>query len=110
MKDRYYYMISIDTVKREYETNNGGYWFSPDTMRFFRSRLSDHAYVNPFNGRAYFVSSEQNHGFGGDYPRLYTVRAYDFITGNIDEAPGHTFQEYKSRSGADKAALKAATN
>src|SRR5512139_2521796 len=105
-----FYTISMYTVKREYEQNNGGYWFSKDTMRFFRSRLSDHAYIHPTRGRAFFVSSEQNHGFGGPYPRLYTVRMYDLITGDINEAPGHTFQEYKSRTGADKAAFRLASH
>lgn len=79
-------------------------------MRWFRSRVSDHAYVHLTKGYAFFVSSEQNHGSGGPYPRLYTVRMYDLITGKIGDAPGHTFQEYKSRSGANKAAQKAASH
>lgn len=45
---------------------SGGYFFSRDTMRFFRSRVLDGVY----GGRLFVTSEQPPHG-----PRTYTVRA-----------------------------------
>ena len=45
----------------------GQYWFSEDTMHFFRSRVESELH----HGR-FFVTSEQCPW--GDYPRLFTIR------------------------------------
>lgn len=51
----------------------GGHWFSPDTMRFFRSRVARVGYKG--TGPIYFVSSEQFvPSRGPAFPRQYTVR------------------------------------
>lgn len=63
----------------------GQYWFSPDTMRFFSSRVESGIVA----GR-YFVSSEQQ---DDDYPRLYTVRAVDDQAGVVTVGD---FQGYAS--------------
>lgn len=64
---------------------HGYYWFEKDTMRFFRSRVSNAVY-----GGRYFISSEQ---FDYESPRLYTIReAYD--DGGIHDAS--EFQEFTS--------------
>lgn len=79
----------------------GLYWFEAGTMRFFRSRVGAYAYATKDGRYAYFVSSEQ---FSWDSPRLYTVRVQDRATGQIDTVG--EFQQYASRSGADKRAQK----
>jgi hypothetical protein len=44
---------------------NGFWWFSPNNIRFFKSRFGDNVY-----GGKYFVSSAK---MDWDAPRLYTV-------------------------------------
>lgn len=59
------------TVEQIVQANRdaGRFFFSPDTLRFFRSRVSSRTYTAP-DGTTYFVTSEQ-----GPYgPRRYTVR------------------------------------
>lgn len=60
----------------------GGHWFSPDTLRFFSSRISATTYGPDAQGRVYFVSSER--GFDYDTPRRYTVRYFTPSTAAID--------------------------
>lgn len=65
--------VSIETVKQEYGSGPGRHWFDRDTMRFFKTRLPELAYLSDDQRRAYFVTSEQGpHG-----PRAYTVRWFD---------------------------------
>lgn len=60
---------SLNAMRRRNE-ETGHYYFSRDTMYFFRSRVS----ADIFAGRM-FVTSERNVGMGQVYPRLYSVRA-----------------------------------
>lgn len=83
---------------REIEDANrraGYYFFTPDAMRFFRSRVHDDVY-----GAGFFVTSEQ---FDHGYPRCYTVR-FARPDGSITTVS--TFQQYASRSGAHAAAAR----
>lgn len=64
----------------------GQHWFSPDTMRFFRCRVSGPVIAN------LFVSSEQ--GPGWDEPRRYTIRRAN-ADGSIDTIG--EFQGYASK-------------
>jgi hypothetical protein len=73
----------------------GNYFFTPDAMRFFRSRVHDDVY-----GAGFFVTSEQ---FDYGYPRYYTVR-FARPDGSITTVS--TFQQYASRSGAHAAAAR----
>lgn len=57
----------------------GGFWFSPETMRFFKTRLSKLAFRSTSGSHAFFVTSEQDR----DYRRRYTVRKCDLQTGRI---------------------------
>lgn len=61
----------------------GYYWFSKDTMRFFKSRVVSFDIVT-----GYFISSERN----GDLPRCYTIRKANFETGNVESVS--EFQAY----------------
>ncbi|MCR5888332.1 hypothetical protein LRS06_11270 [Hymenobacter sp. J193] len=61
--------------------NHGGYFFSPDSMRFFHSRVSEKVHQGP--GGIYFVTSEQ---FDDCSPRLYTVRRFNPTSRGIDTA------------------------
>lgn len=84
----------------------GHRWFSPDTMRWFNSRVSSTVY--PVPDGAVFVSSERR----WDDTRRYTVR-YCSDDGVIDTVG--EFGTFASRSGAHaaarrhQAALRAAT-
>ncbi len=66
-------------------TSAGHHFFSPSTMRFFRSKVASR---NVINGR-YFITSEQ---FDTSSPRLYTIR-------RVGE-----FQQYGSVEAAQRAA------
>lgn len=67
----------------------GHYWFTPDTMAFFESRLIGYPYQTPYTTRVYFVSGERG---PGDGTRRYTVRVMDMETGHVDNVS--EFQEY----------------
>ena len=71
---------------------SGSHWFDPDTLRSFGSKVPDAARIGP-DGRAYFISSEQDRRYGDDRryaawngERRYTLRAYDPSTGQVDGA------------------------
>lgn len=75
VKDRIYYSVS------EIEREAKGYFFSKDTMRFFKSRILQDVYQGV--GGVYFVTSER---FDNNTPRLFTVRKYDPETRMINTA------------------------
>lgn len=75
---------------RSHARASGSHWFDPDTMRGFGSRIPDAARIGP-DGRAYFISSEQDRRYDGstgawDGRRRYTLRAYNPATGIVDDA------------------------
>lgn len=89
---------NMDEVRKAV-TDGGSHWFDKNTMRFFRSRVSEALY-----GGQYFVSSEENPS--GE--RRYTVRKVEweddrYVINNVGD-----FHSYASRSGAHKAAQRAA--
>lgn len=71
---------TIDDIRLA-NRNAGFYFFSPDTMRFFRSRVGGTVYQG--NGGIYFVTSEQ---FDYNSERLYTVRRFNPDTRGIETA------------------------
>lgn len=77
---------------------NGYCWFATDSMRFFNSRVSEYAYLTADKAVAYFVSSEKMRGFR----RLYSVRAMDMTTGQVDTMGD--FQGYTTRAAAHRVA------
>lgn len=77
----------------------GLFYFSPDTMRFFRSRVLDGFYPAK-DGRAFFCTSER----GPDGVRRYTVRVAK-RDGSIDTFG--KFQGYASGRSAHAAAKRA---
>ena len=88
---------------REINQLAGMFYFSPDTMRFFRSRLPAYAYVAESGLGWYFVTSEQFVGSQGAAPRAYTVR---FMANDGNVSTIGDFQAFKSRSGANAAAIR----
>lgn len=64
--------MTLDELKGN-NARNGMHFFSPDTLRFFRSRVSARIYRRADGRRAYFVTSEKARGC----PRRYTVRYTD---------------------------------
>jgi hypothetical protein len=83
---------------QEHNKSVGLFWFSPDTLRFFKGRVCEDVFQGP--GGVYFVSSERREW---NTPRLYTVRNYN---------PGintwGTFQGYRTAAQAKGAAKRAA--
>lgn len=59
-------------------TAAGSHWWDRDSMRFFRTRVSEKCYQG--SGGIYFVSSETC----GDQPRAYSVRQYKPESKQID--------------------------
>ena len=81
--------LTLDDVKRN-NKEAGLFWFSPDSMRFFRCKIE-----SELIGGKFFVSSEQ---FAEDAPRLYSIRKYDSKTHSIDTVG--KFQEHETRQDA----------
>ena len=93
-------IYSIQDLERHYERKTGGHWFKPETMRFFRSRLSGELFYS--GSLVFFVSSEQ----GPDGIRAWSVRCYNTETGSIDTAGD--FQQHSTLARAKRAARNAA--
>ena len=96
--------------EKRYYGPGSPHWFKPNTMKYFRSRLSRTAYEVVTNtsqkGRIYFVSSEQyedSHGWRG--ARRYTIRIMT-ETGEIRD--GSRFMEFATSGTALKHARKRA--
>ena len=87
--------IPMSQIKR-LNKKRGQFWFNPDTLRFFKSRLPDTAIK--VGEKAYFVSSEQNEE---DDPRLYSIRVCDLQTGRVNTVG--EFQQYRTSEAAHKA-------
>lgn len=68
---------------------NGGCWFEPSTMRFFRTRIES----GILHGR-YFITSEQRED---DTPRNFTVRSFN-AEGRVDTVG--EFHSHKSKASA----------
>lgn len=93
-------LFSIGAIKKANQ-EAGYFYFSPDTMRFFKSRVMQDVF--PLENGALFVTSERQEG---DIRRYTIRRAWD--DGDITTLDG--FQSYTSRNGALKAAKRAAAN
>jgi hypothetical protein len=76
------YAVSMGDIVKIHE-DKGKPFFSRDSMRFFRSRLSESGYV--IGKKAYFITSEQFHDQYRTAPRMYTVRVMDTITGSVSD-------------------------
>lgn len=92
---------SIDDIKRENEAE-GFFFFSPDTMRFFRSRVMCDTFKAKSGAGVYFVTSDQQRGEA----RLFTVRRFEIESADIRTVD--KLQKFASRSGALAAAKRAA--
>lgn len=89
-------IFSVNDIERKYS----GYWFSKDSMRFFKSKVIQDVF--PVKGKLFFVSSEQN----GSDKRKFTVRCFD-IKANDIKTIGE-FQGYETKTKALTAALNCA--
>ena len=80
---------NVDQLKR-YNRERGLYYFSPETMRFFRSRVAP-GVINTWEG-VVFITSEQ---FDYNSPRLYTARIIR-EDGTVDNLAGCEFQQFEN--------------
>lgn len=84
----------------------GLYYFEPDTMRFFKSRVSSRVYQGP--GGVFMVTSEQFSDFEGNTAeRRYTVRQFFPDSGkvcNVDSCPFNKWSSGQSHRHAAKLA------
>ncbi len=85
---------TIEEIKQA-NANAGQHWFSPDTMRYFNSRVL----AGVIGGR-YFVTSER---YDDGTPRLYTIRVAN-EDGTIDTVGD--FQGYETADSAKRAAWR----
>lgn len=79
---------TIEEVKAHVESK-GKYFFSPDTMRFFNSKVE-----SPVYGGIYFVTSDRQNR---EVPKMYTVRKLE-ENGSVETIG--KFQQYSSLSDA----------
>ena len=91
--------ISMDSI-RAAVASAGSYWFSPSTMRFFRTRLPQSG-LKDGRGQLWFVSSEA----GPHSPRRYSVRCVSPESGRVFTY--RDFNTYKTRSAAIRAMHRA---
>ena len=100
-------LVDMDDARERTSVLGGSrYWFEPDTIRFFGSRIAEYGYLSADAARTYFVSSERDSHGAWDGQRRYSVRVQDRATGEIDTVG--EFGQYGSRSGADHRAQREA--
>jgi hypothetical protein len=92
-------IFNIDDAKRRNRAA-GLHWFSPDTLRFFSSRISRRVWSVPDG--CLFVTSEQCR-FSAGYPRLYSVR---YCADNGEVSTVGEFQQYETLKQAHGAATR----
>lgn len=91
---------SVNKIK-EASRATGSYWFSPDTMRTFGTKVERTVYQGP--GGIFFITSEDD--FRRER-RLWTVRKFNPENSDIDTAG--VFQGYTSHEDAQEAARELA--
>ena len=89
------YLWTMNQLSR-YNGNRNYYFFSPDTMRFFSSRIQT---TPPYKGRVFVTSERMN----WNSPRLYSVRVIQ-PSGNIETIGD--FQGFTTRQSAHRFAEK----
>ncbi len=89
------------------ESAHKGHFFDESSKRFFRSRISQDAYLTADKSKGYFTTSEQFISSRGERAaRLFTLRVCDMSTGDINTVG--EFQAFGTGAQAKRAALKAA--
>jgi hypothetical protein len=63
-----------------YYLNPNGHWFDRDTMRFFKTRISDR-HIKTVDKVVYFIASNR---FNTRTPRTYKLQSMSLATGNVD--------------------------
>ena len=101
-----HYWKAVPMSKIRYmNEQHGGYFFSKDTMKFFRSKIASSNAVQ-IGDKAYFITSEQFvPSEGSPAPRKYTVREVDMNSGDI-KTHGDFNQLERSKAQAFIANLK----
>lgn len=95
--------MTITDIK-EANKKAGKYFFEPDTMRFFNSRVVSEVYTTLWGNYAFFVTREIN----PSNQLRYSVREFNKQTGDV-RTHGEFFG-YKTKAVAIEAAKQAARN
>ena len=83
------------------DSDTGHFFFSPDAIKFFNSKVGGTAYLKKGSEtEGYFVTSEKYK----DEPRKYTIRNFDLKTGYVGTEG--EFQAYATEAGAKSALQK----
>jgi hypothetical protein len=99
--------MTIDTII-QINKDKGYFFFDPQTMRFFNSRVLETVYEGP--GGVYFITSEKQpttrFAFQNlIHPRRYTVRSFNPETGDVNTTgPFNTLTKARAATLAKKAA------
>jgi hypothetical protein len=88
-------LYSLEQIK-QYNSEHGFYFFSPDTLRFFNSKVYPGFIHTPAG--VVFITSEK---FDYRSPRLYTVRVM-VEDGSVNEFAGCEFQQFPTIRAARK--------
>lgn len=91
-------IYTLQDFKR-FNERQGFNWFKPNTMRFFKSRVSEASFIVVDPDTAYFISSEPS----PQGERRFSIRKANLITGNVDTVG--EFMEYETMAQA-RGALK----
>lgn len=94
--DQGYWFTHIGEIRYENE-RAGQHWFSPESLRWFGSRIGRTVY-----GGRYFITSEQDTYGAWSNERRYTIRVAD-ARGNIDTVG--EFGQYATSAEARRAVL-----
>lgn len=90
--------VSIEDIKSA-NAANGQYWFSPQSLKFFSSKIENKVY----GGRLFITSEQFESSDGHKDPRRWSIRLTE-DDGSIWTING--FQEYASKALAEVAVLE----
>ena len=83
MKFKQHEINNVFDLIRVYEHEGQGYFFSKDTMKFFKSRVLDFSHDDPSTNALYFITSEKK-SFN-DNRRVYIIRKAHVFTDELGE-------------------------
>ena len=79
--------VTAASIRARYrELNPSGHWFDKDTMRFFKTEMPAHGYLD-LDGSVWFITGETN----PSNEKRYTIRRMDLLGDMHTEGGFHRF-------------------